>query len=118
MELNITELLSRLLFTLPHIAIWITAIVLCTQYRKHSERETTFFIMGFGIMIAYILITNIAQSWLLANYEELGLPISTMFSILHAGGVVIELIAWALILTGIYQLLQQKHASKENNESK
>lgn len=113
METNVTEIFSRLLFALPYIAVWITAIVICMQYRKHSQNETTFLIIGFGILIAHTLIANIAQSWLISNYEGMSLSLSTLFSIMHAAGIAINLVAWALILTGIYQLLQQKHAGKE-----
>lgn len=113
METNITEIFSRLLFALPYIAVWITAIVICMQYQKHNAKETTILIIAFGILIVHTLVANLMQSWLISNYEGMNLSLSTMFSIMHGIGIAINLIAWALILIGIYQLLQQIHASKE-----
>lgn len=114
MDPNISEILYRLLFTLPYIAVWIAGIALCMQYRKHSQNETLFLIIGFGMLIAHTLIANIVQSLLISGYDGSALSLATMFSIMQGVSIVINLIAWALILTGIYQLLQQKHASKEN----
>lgn len=101
------ELLQRILFCLPNIAVWITGICLCLQYKKHHPASVNLLTGAFILFIIDLLVITLLQSWIISSAQENGVgSITWRLGILQLFGTLINLIGWGLILTAIYQLLK------------
>lgn len=114
MDSILIDLVKRLAFGLPFIAIWIAGIIFCIQYRKNSSRETTLFIIAFVILIIHSLASGIVQAWLMFKMNEYsGATIGMLFSAIGFVSVAVNAICWIMILIGLHQLLQSKNSLQQ-----
>lgn len=115
MDPLLIDLVKRLAFGLPFIAIWIAGIIFCIQYRKHSSRETTLLIIAFSIFIIQLIAVHALQAWVMLNMNDHSRTATTaIFSIMQFASTIINVIAWVLVLVGIYQLLQSKNLLQQS----
>lgn len=103
----INHLIERGIWTFPYLCIWGVALGVCINLQDRNKLATNFAITAFLIFIVTIIITTLAQTWLISFRDEAmsAVSIGTAFTILGVISTSLNLIGWLFLLFALYQLL-------------